>query len=50
MVALDVVHKRYGSQSLRFALESAPDRPWHMRQMQRSPSYNTKWEDLPQVG
>jgi DNA polymerase V len=50
MAALDAVHRRYGRNSLRFALESGADRPWHMRQHRRSPRYTTSWDELPRVG
>lgn len=50
MGVLDAVHKRYGSQTLSFALQSAPDRPWHMRQLRRSPRYTTSWDELPRIG
>ena len=50
MDALNAVHKRYGSGALRFALQSAPDRPWHMRQLRRSPRYTTSWDEMPRIG
>lgn len=49
MAALDGVNRRFGRGTLRFALASAPDRPWHMRQMRRSPRYTTNWADLLKV-
>lgn len=49
MAALDSVHRRYGRNALRFALESGRDRPWHMRQHRRSPRYTTSWDELPKV-
>lgn len=50
MAALDGVNRRFGRGALRYAITTAPDRPWHMRQLRRSPSYTTCWEDLPRVG
>lgn len=50
MAALDEVHRRYGRGALRFALESGRNRPWHMRQLRRSPRYTTNWDELPRVG
>jgi len=50
MTALDGVNRRFGRGTLRFALASAPDRPWHMRQLRRSPRYTTSWDELPRVG
>jgi DNA polymerase V len=49
MAALDGVNRRFGRGTLRYALASAPDRPWHMRQKRRSPRYTTSWSELPRV-
>ncbi|MBU1040616.1 MAG: Y-family DNA polymerase [Proteobacteria bacterium] len=50
MSALDAVNRRFGRGTLRYAITTAPDRPWHMRQMRRSPRYTTSWDELPRVG
>jgi len=50
MAALDTAHRRYGRNILRFALEAGRDRPWHMRQLRRSPRYTTCWDELPRIG
>ncbi len=50
MAALDGVNRRFGRGTLRYALASAPDRPWHMRQERRSPRYTTSWDELPRIG
>jgi len=50
MNVLDGVNRRHGQGTLRLALASAPDRPWHMRQQRRSPRYTTNWDDLPRAG
>ncbi len=50
MAALDAVNRRFGSGTLRYAITAAPDRPWHMRQLRRSPRYTTSWDELPRVG
>ena len=50
MSALDAVNRRFGRGTLRYAITTAPDRPWHMRQTRRSPRYTTSWDELPTVG
>lgn len=50
MSALDAVNRRFGRGTLRYAITTAPDRPWHMRQRRRSPRYTTNWEELLRVG
>ncbi|MDQ7834410.1 MAG: Y-family DNA polymerase [Humidesulfovibrio sp.] len=50
MATLDAVNRRFGRGALRYAITCAPDRPWHMRQMRRSPRYTTSWDELPRVG
>lgn len=50
MSALDGVNRRHGRGTLRYALASAPARPWHMRQERRSPRYTTSWAELPKIG
>ena len=50
MHVLDSVNRRHGRGTLRLAISSAPDRPWHMRQHRRSPRYTTSWDELPHVG
>ena len=50
MAALDAVNRRFGHGALRYAITAAPDRPWHMRQLRRSPRYTTSWDELPRVG
>lgn len=50
MSALDAANRRFGRGALRYAITTAPDRPWHMRQLRRSPRYTTSWDELPRVG
>lgn len=50
MQVMDSVNRRHGRGTLRLALSSAPDRPWHMRQHRRSPRYTTSWDELPRIG
>ncbi|MDR3641262.1 MAG: Y-family DNA polymerase [Humidesulfovibrio sp.] len=50
MHVLDSVNHRHGRGTLRLAISSAPDRPWHMRQHRRSPRYTTNWDELPRIG
>jgi DNA polymerase V len=50
MAALDGANRRFGRGTLRYALASAPARPWHMRQARRSPRYTTNWAELPKIG
>ncbi|MBU1230931.1 MAG: Y-family DNA polymerase [Proteobacteria bacterium] len=50
MGALDAANRRFGNGALRYAITTAPDRPWHMRQLRRSPRYTTNWGELPRVG
>jgi len=50
MNVLDSVNRRHGQGTLRLAITSAPDRPWHMRQHRRSPRYTTQWDELPRIG
>jgi DNA polymerase V len=49
MAALDGVNRRFGRGTLRYAITTGPDRPWHMRQLLRSPRYTTCWAELPRV-
>lgn len=45
MELLDKTNKDYGKKVLRFAAEGIKQ-PWKMKQLQRSPRYTTRWEEL----
>lgn len=48
MSVLDAVNRKYGRHTLRLAAEGHV-KPWAMRAQLRSPSYTTKWSELPVV-
>ncbi|MFN3078021.1 MAG: DUF4113 domain-containing protein [Alphaproteobacteria bacterium] len=48
MQAVDAANRRFGRDSVTFGF-APKDASWRMRQERRSPSYTTKWADLPQV-
>jgi len=48
MQALDEINARYGRRTLQFAAEGIA-RPWQMRRNRLSPSYTTKWDEIPAV-
>jgi len=48
MRALDLINRRYGSETLRLAA-SGLERRWRVNRSRRSPRYTTRWEELPGV-
>lgn len=46
MVAMDNINRKMGKESIKLASEGFK-RPWKMKQGNKSPSYTTKWSDLP---
>ena len=46
--ALDNINRHFGRQALRFASEMLSDR-WQTRNRMKSPSYTTRWDELPVV-
>ena len=49
MAVVDEVNTRFGRGTVFLAREGTR-RPWAMRQAFRTPSYTTRWEELPGVG
>lgn len=48
MTTLDAVNDRYGSDTLKIAAEGNAQK-WNMRRSFLSPSYTSKWKDIPKV-
>ena len=48
MAAMDDINRKMGKASIKLASEGFK-RPWRMKQGNKSPSYTTRWEDLPEV-
>jgi DNA polymerase V len=48
MDAVDYINKRYGRDTL-FVASSGIIKKWHMKRMKLSPSYTTKWDEIPKV-
>ena len=48
MAAIDKINRKMGKESIKLASEGFK-RPWKMKQENRSPSYTTKWQDVPSV-
>jgi DNA polymerase V len=48
MVAMDNINRKMGKASIKLASEGFK-RPWRMKQGNKSPSYTTHWEDLPEA-
>lgn len=48
MHVMDKINQRMGKNTLRIA-SAAMQGEWHMRRSQLSPSYMTRWEDVPIV-
>lgn len=46
MTAMDSINRKMGKESIKLASEGF-SRPWKMKQGNKSPSYTTKWGDLP---
>ena len=45
MAAIDLLNRRYGSGTIRFASEGIRQ-DWKMRSDLRSPRYTTRWDEL----
>ncbi len=48
MEALDRINRTFGRQTIRFASEALSDQ-WRMRARLKSPTYTTRWDELPRV-
>jgi DNA polymerase V len=48
MTAMDSINRKMGKESIKLASEGFK-RPWRMKQGNKSPSYTTKWEDIPSI-
>lgn len=48
MAAMDKINRKMGKEAIKLASEGFT-RPWKMKQENMSPSYTTKWDDLPTV-
>jgi DNA polymerase V len=48
MSAMDNINRKMGKESIKLASEGF-SRPWKMKQGNKSPSYTTKWEDVPRI-
>lgn len=48
MEALDQINGRWGRNTLQYAAAGL-DKPWSMKQQYKSPSYTTRWDELPVV-
>ena len=48
MAAMDNINRKMGKASIKLASEGFK-RPWRMKQGNKSPSYTTRWEDLPAI-
>ncbi|TSA57180.1 MAG: translesion error-prone DNA polymerase V subunit UmuC, partial [Methylophilaceae bacterium] len=48
MAAMDNINRKMGKASIKLASEGFK-RPWRMKQGNKSPSYTTRWEDLPEI-
>jgi DNA polymerase V len=48
MAAMDNINRKIGKASIKLASEGFK-RPWRMKQGNKSPSYTTRWEDLPAI-
>lgn len=48
MAAVDKINRKMGKGSVKLASEGFR-KPWKMKQDSKSPSYTTKWEDVPIV-
>ena len=46
MTAMNSINRKMGKESIKLASEGF-SRPWKMRQENKSPSYTTKWEEIP---
>ena len=48
MATMDNINRKMGKASIKLASEGFK-RPWRMKQGNKSPSYTTRWEDLPAI-
>lgn len=48
MSIMDTINRKMGKESIKLASEGFR-RPWKMKQGNKSPSYTTRWEDVPKV-
>jgi DNA polymerase V len=48
MVVMDNINHKMGKASIKLASEGFK-RPWKMKQEHKSPSYTTKWEEIPKI-
>lgn len=48
MSTMDSINRKMGKESIKLASEGFK-RPWKMKQENKSPSYTTKWEDVPSM-
>ncbi|NOU24098.1 MAG: Y-family DNA polymerase [Methylotenera sp.] len=48
MTAMDNINRKMGKESIKLASEGFK-RPWKMKQGNKSPSYTTRWQDVPTV-
>lgn len=48
MAVIDKANQRYGRGTLFLSAEGV-EKKWHMRQSYRSPSYTTRWTDIPKI-
>jgi len=48
MHCYDGVNNRYGNDALKVAAEGMNEK-WHMRREFLSPSYTSKWRDIPKI-
>jgi DNA polymerase V len=46
--ALDRINRIWGRDTLQYA-SAGLSKPWHHKQMRKSPSYTTNWQELPLV-
>jgi DNA polymerase V len=49
MAGLDRINGKWGRHTIHYGMTKAADRPWAMQQSRKSPSYTTRWQDLPVV-
>jgi DNA polymerase V len=48
MTTMDSINRKMGKESIKLASEGFT-RPWKMKQENKSPSYTTKWEEVPLI-
>jgi len=47
--AIEAISERFGKNLVTLGIANNQEASWHMNQNLRSPSYLTKWSDLPRV-